>query len=274
MGGELYAYPIVERQTIPLTLFYQGGQVKLLYNFLIREASRHEWNEEKAMQALLFSPHIDETNVLQVILQGSGFMIRTARSLDQAIEAWPENPAELIMVVLSGDFEKSFVQIKQLRAHTVVPIIMISDLLADDFHVRFLDAGVDLVVFRPYSVRALSAQIRAILRRSTGVPFFSLPTLTQKDLQLDPANRTVQVGEQEPKRLTQLEFRLLYALMTHLGQIIPTEQIVEQVWGYTGEGNRELVRGLVQRLRSKIEPNPHQPVYILTEPGIGYYFSQ
>lgn len=226
------------------------------------------------MEALLFSPYVDETNVLQVILQSAGLYVRTARSLDQAIEAWPENPAELILIVLSEEHEKSLTQIKQLRAHTVVPIIMLSDLLTDDLHVRFLEAGVDLVIFRPYSVRALSAQIRAILRRSTGVPFFSLPTLTQKDVHLDPTNRTVQVGELEPRRLTQLEFRLLYTLMAHAGQIIPPDQIVEQVWGYDGEGNRELVRGLVQRLRSKIEPIPHQPVYILTEPGIGYCFSR
>jgi DNA-binding response OmpR family regulator len=73
--------------------------------------------------------------------------------------------------------------------------------------------------------------------------------------------------------LTHLEFRLLYTLMTHAGQVIPTERIVENVWGYDGEGNRELVRGLVQRLRSKVEPDPRQPVYILTEAGIGYYFS-
>jgi len=62
--------------------------------------------------------------------------------------------------------------------------------------------------------------------------------------------------------------------MTNAGRIVPTEQIVEHVWGYTGEGNRELVRGLVQRLRSKVEPIPREPRYILTEPGIGYYFDQ
>jgi DNA-binding response OmpR family regulator len=60
--------------------------------------------------------------------------------------------------------------------------------------------------------------------------------------------------------------------MTNIGQIIPTGQIVEHVWGYSGEGNRDLVRGLVQRLRSKVEPEPRKPRYILTEPGIGYYF--
>jgi len=224
------------------------------------------------MQAVLISPYADEANILEVILQQSGFVVRTASSLDQAIESWPENPADLIMIVLVDDHTKSQMQIKQLRAHTVVPIVLISDQLVDDLFISYLEAGVDLVVNRPFSIRALLAQIRAIMRRGTGVPYFSLPTLIQKDIQLDPSNRTVKVGEQEPHRLTQLEFRLLYTFMTHVGQIIPTERIVEQVWGYTGEGNRELVRGLVQRLRSKVEPDPRQPVYILTEPGIGYYF--
>jgi DNA-binding response OmpR family regulator len=226
------------------------------------------------MQAILFSPHADEANVLQVILQQAGFMVRTTRSLDQAIESWPENPADLVLIVLIGEHSKSLTQLKQLRAHTAVPILLVSDLLSDDMYVNYLEAGADLVVIRPYSVRALLAQIRAILRRGTGVPFFSLPTLTQKDVQLDPSNRTVQVGGIEPKRLTQLEFRLLYTLMTHVGQIIPAEQLVEHVWGYFGEGNRELVRGLVQRLRSKVEPDPRRPIYILTEPGIGYLFTK
>lgn len=226
------------------------------------------------MQAILFSPHADESNVLQVILQQAGFLVRTYRSLDQAIEAWPENPADLILAVMTEEHTRSLVQVKQLRAHTAVPILLISDLLSDDLFVNYLESGADLVVIRPYSVRALLAQIRASLRRSSGLPFFSLPTLTQKDVQLDPSNRTVQVGDREPKRLTHLEFRLLYTLMTHVGQIIPTEQIVEHVWGYSGEGNRELVRGLVQRLRTKVEANPRQPQYIITELGIGYYFNR
>lgn len=224
------------------------------------------------MQAVLISPFTDESSVFQVILQQAGFMIRTAKDLDHAIEAWPENPADLILIALTEDHSKSLAHIKQLRAHTVVPILIISDHMTDDQHVNLLEAGVDLVVMRPYSVRALLAQIRAILRRGSGIPFYSLPTITRKEVTLDPSDRTVQVGDRDPKHLTQLEFRLLYTLMIHVGQIIPTEQIVEQVWGYSGEGNRDLVRGLVQRLRSKVESDHRNPVYILTEPGIGYYF--
>jgi DNA-binding response OmpR family regulator len=224
------------------------------------------------MQALLFSPHTDETNVFQVILQTAGFIVRTSPSLDQAIETWPENPADLIIIMVSGEHPKTKIQIEQLRAHTVVPILLISDPIPENDYVGYLEAGADLVVIRPYGVRSLLAQIKAVMRRSGGVPFFSLPILTQKDIQLDPSNRTVKVRKGEPNRLTQLEFRLLYTLMTHARQIIPTERIVEHVWGYAGEGNTVLVRGLVQRLRTKVEPDPRNPVYILTEPGIGYSF--
>jgi len=226
------------------------------------------------MQALLFSHHVDEANVFQLILQQAGFMVRSARSLDQAIETWPENPADLVLIALSEEPVRALKQIKQMRAHTAVPILVIADLLTDDLQVTFLEGGADLVLLRPYSVRFLLAQIKAVMRRSSGLPFFSLPILTLKDVLLDPSDRTVRVLEGEHKRLTHLEFRLLYTLMTHAGQIIPTEQIVEHVWGYSGDGNRELVRGLVQRLRSKVEPDPRQPIYILTEPGIGYFFSR
>jgi two-component system KDP operon response regulator KdpE len=82
----------------------------------------------------------------------------------------------------------------------------------------------------------------------------------------------VQVGDQVSARLTQLEFRLLYALMTRPGRVIPSENLVEYVWGYGGEGSQGLIRGLISRLRSKIEPDPSNPRFVVNEAGIGYYF--
>jgi len=200
--------------------------------------------------------------------------VRSVRGLDQAIEAWPQQPAEFILITLKGDQESALKEIHLMRSHTLVPIVVIVDVASDDFQVELFGKGADIVISKPYSVRFLLAQIRSLLRRSAGMPFFSLPTLVQADLTLNPADRIVTVGGGDPKRLTQLEFRLLYQLMTHAGQIIPSETIVEHVWGYSGEGNRELVRGLVQRLRSKIEPDPRNPRYVLTEPGIGYFFNR
>ena len=226
------------------------------------------------MQAMLFSPHADEAAVLSLILQQAGFSVRAVRNLDQAIEAWPERPADLILVSFPEDKIAAIQQIERMRMFAAIPICIITDPLSEDQQVNILESGADLIVFRPYGVRYLLAQIKALIRRSAGVPYFSLPMLSQRDLTLDPSKRTVLVGDNQPKRLTQLEFRLLYTLMTHAGQILPTDQIIEHVWGYSGEGNRELVRGLVQRLRAKIEPLPREPQYVLTEPGIGYYLNR
>jgi DNA-binding response OmpR family regulator len=226
------------------------------------------------MQALLFASHQEESAVLSLILQQAGFSVRTAKKLEPSVENWPETPVDLIFITLEDDQNNSTIAIQQLRGHTVVPIIVIADPLTEKDEISLLEAGVDLIISRPYGVRLLLARIRALLRRTAGMPFHSLPTMTQGELVLDPSNRTVKVGDGESQRLTQLEFRLLYTLMTYAGQIIPTENIVEQVWGYTGEGNRELVRGLVQRLRSKVEPDKRNPQYILTEKGIGYFLKK
>lgn len=226
------------------------------------------------MQAMLFSPHIDEAAVLNLILQRAGFSVRTVHNLEQAINAWPEQPADFVLITLPDDISRAKKHITNIRLHTVSPICIISDQITEDTQVELLEAGADLIVMRPYGIRFILAQVKALLRRSAGLPLFALPTLSLNDVVLDPAVRTVKVGENPETRLTQLEFRLLYTLMTNVGQIMPTEQIVEHVWGYTGEGNRELVRGLVQRLRSKVEPAPKKPHYILTEPGIGYYFNR
>jgi len=226
------------------------------------------------MQALLFASHQEESAVLSLVLQQAGLSVRTTKKLEPSVENWPETPVDLIFIVLENDQKNSTVAIKQLRGHTVVPIIVITDPQTESQEISLLEAGVDLIISRPYGFRLLLARIRALLRRTAGMPFHSLPTMTQGDLVLDPSNRTVRVGKGESQRLTQLEFRLLYTLMTYPGQIIQTENIVEQVWGYSGEGNRELVRGLVQRLRSKVEPDKRNPQYILTEKGIGYYLNK
>jgi DNA-binding response OmpR family regulator len=111
-----------------------------------------------------------------------------------------------------------------------------------------------------------------MLRRAGSVPLLALPKLEVSGLALDPTDRTVQVGTYPGRRLTHLEFRLLYTLMTHPGQVLPNDTIVDRVWGYSDQGDRELVRGLISRLRAKVEPEPQRPRYIHTVAGVGYTF--
>ena len=223
------------------------------------------------MQAMLFAFHPEESSFLSLLLKQAGFEVHVTKYIKPSVENWPEQPIDLLCLVLDNDHQNNINTIKQLRGHTVVPMVVITDPLTEDAEIALIEAGVDLVVTRPFGFRLLLTRIKALLKRTVGVPFHGLPTMTRGSLVLDPSHRTVRIEENEIKKLTQLEFRLLYVLMTHPGQIIPTDNIVEHVWGYSGDGNRDLVRGLVQRLRSKVELDKRNPKIILTEKGIGYY---
>jgi DNA-binding response OmpR family regulator len=221
------------------------------------------------MYALLIAQNSDERALLSLALQRAGVAVTTANELERAMRSWLERPADLILLAIGGD---PIAHVRRIRSETEVPIVVVVDDTREDIHYDLLQIGADLVIARPFSARLLIAQLRALLRRAGNVPLSSLPTLSLGGLTLDPAARTVQVADQRPRRLTHLEFRLLYTLMIHHGQTLSSELIVERVWGYTGQGDKELVRGLVSRLRSKIEPEPRSPRYIITSPGVGYAF--
>ena len=223
------------------------------------------------MYALLLVQDPDEKALLSLILQRAGLAVTFSNDLERAMSTWPERPSDLILIALPET--DPVANIRRIRRETSVPTMVIVEPMGEAAHYQLLEAGADWVIQRPFSSKLLIAQVRAILRRAGSVPLFSLPTLSIAGLSLDPSSRTVQVTDRPPKRLTHLEFRLLYTLMIHGAQVLSTETIVEQVWGYDGRGDKELVRGLVRRLRSKIEPEPHQPQYILTVSGVGYCFA-
>jgi DNA-binding response OmpR family regulator len=221
------------------------------------------------MYAMLLADNSDERAVLSLVLQRAGLAVTTAHDLERAMKTWLERPADLIAAALGGD---PLAHVGRLRVETPVPIILIVNPVPEDVHSALLETGADLVIFRPFSARLLIVQVRALMRRAGTVPLFSLPTLSQAGMTLDAVNRVVEEGGKRSRRLTHLEFRLLYTLMTHRGQVLPAEVIVERVWGYGGRGDKELVRGLVSRLRSKVELEPRSPQYIRTVPGVGYCF--
>jgi DNA-binding response OmpR family regulator len=222
------------------------------------------------MYALLIAEDADESAVLSLVLQRAGLTVATAKDLKHAMQTWQERPTDLILLALSQPSPLD--QAGLVRAEAPVPLIIVANTVEENMHFALLDKGADLVVERPFSARLLIAQVRALLRRAGGVPLFSLPTLNIAGLTLDPATRTVKVSDHPSKRLTHLEFRLLYTLMVHRAQVLPVDTIVERVWGYSGRGDRELVRGLISRLRSKVEEDSSRPAYILTVPGVGYSF--
>lgn len=224
------------------------------------------------MQAIVVSEDPDERDFAAYVLRRAGFAVAPGTQLQRVAENWLENPVDLVVVTgvevgrIQGDMSA-------LRAIAEVPVVILLPSPTEADIAALLASGADLVLPTPASPRVLSAYSHSLLRRSGGVPPFALPVLDVGQVVLNPSDRTVKVGDREPQRLTQLEFRLLYILITNRDQVIPTDVIVERVWGYTGTGSRELVRNLVSRLRSKIEPDPGNPRYISNVPGLGYQFS-
>lgn len=223
------------------------------------------------MKALLISQDPDETAVISLALQRAGLNVARCRDVPDPLPFDAEDPTNLIVLVTAEG--SPLPGVKAIRAQEQTPLLVIAEQLDESTHAITLESGADLVVQRPFSARLLIAQIRALLRRAANLPLFTLPTLSVHDVELDPGTRTVMVGGRSPRRLTHLEYRLLYTLMIHKEQVLPTEVLVEQVWGFTGDGERDLVRGLIRRLRIKVEPDPRHPEYVLTVPGVGYTFS-
>jgi DNA-binding response OmpR family regulator len=220
------------------------------------------------MHALVICDDEDETALLAFVLQRVGVTQHAGTMIERALQRWPEQPADLVVLAMRPRVLEE--HIRAVRRVTEAPIVLVTEPLSEDRLCAHYDTGADVLVERPFSARLLSAQLRALMRRAKGATLLALPLLAVGDLTLDPSTRTVTVVGGQRRRLTPLEFRLLYTLILHRGQTLPTTLLVERVWGYEGDGSSDLVRGLVRRLRTKVEDDPRQPRRVLTVPGIGY----
>lgn len=224
------------------------------------------------MRTYILADDRREAAIVTEALHLIGAQGSTVSVLDQLCRGWEADPGDSILLV--ARLSDPVAAVRTIRHTMVAPLIVVQDPLTEQMHMALLEAGADIVLARPYSVLLLMGYVRALQRRAGSVFRQSLPMLQLESVQLDPSSRTVRIDSGQPQRLSQLEFRLLHTLMVHRGQVLPTETLVEHVWGYTGEGDRSMVRGLVNRLRAKIEPNPHAPAYIHTVSGVGYLFGE
>jgi len=224
------------------------------------------------MQAIVIAANQEEREFYSYVLRHTGLSVARTAAVKLVSNSLQTNPVDLIFLA-PDSVENLLKDATTIRSVSQAPLLVLIDSLTEEMYCEVLDSGVDLVLTRPLSPRILSRYVKMFLRRSGSVPLSVLSPLQAKGFTLDPETRTVETVSGEQKNLTPLEFRLLYVLMTNPEQVIPVEMIIERVWGYSADGNRELVRGLVRRLRRKIEPDPHEPYYIQTHPGIGYRFS-
>ncbi|MCP4358947.1 MAG: response regulator transcription factor [Chloroflexi bacterium] len=224
------------------------------------------------MQAIIITGNQEDREFYSFVLRHIGLSVVWMAAVKQVANSLQTTPPDLIF--LASEEQSSLLQDAQtVRSLSQAPLFVLTDLLPEDLVCAVLDVGADLVLTRPLSPRIFSRYVKVLLKRAGSVPRSILSPLQSADLSLDPETRTVTLKDGSRQHLTPLEFRLLYVLMTNPEQVIPTDVIIERVWGYSAEGNRELVRGLVRRLRRKIEPDSLNVHLIHTHPGIGYRFS-
>jgi two-component system KDP operon response regulator KdpE len=144
---------------------------------------------------------------------------------------------------------------------------------SEEDKVAALDAGADDYITKPFNMRELAARIRAAVRRSCASPLDPDAAIRIGNVELDPARRLVRKAG-EPVHLTPKEFDLLHCLMAHAGLPMMHAQLLRAVWGPEYGGELEYLRTFVRQLRKKIEDDPAEPVYLLTDSHLGYRFAE
>jgi DNA-binding response OmpR family regulator len=165
-----------------------------------------------------------------------------------------------------------FETLRTLREFSSVPVIMLTAKGEENDKVRGLELGADDYVTKPFGARELTSRVKAVLRRvqSVGGPEEAVLKIDDR-LSVD-FNRREVIVEGKAIKLRPTEYRLLYHLIENAGWTVPHEQLLAKVWGYEYHDETHYVRLYINYLRDKIEKDPSNPKYILTERGIGYRF--
>ena len=200
------------------------------------------------------------------------------QSLNVALEANPANTLarwereipDLIILDIHLPEETTLELIRDLRAETLIPIVLLTPVRSEEHVLGAYKAGVDDCLTKPVSPSLFQAKIKVWLRRSGNIFTDSLNPIRVGTLQLFPSERLVMLKNGGAVHLTNLELRLLYYMMQRPGQIVTIEELNQKVWGYTAEADNTMLKNVVYRLRRKIEADPANPLIIQTVVGTGY----
>jgi two-component system, OmpR family, response regulator MtrA len=224
--------------------------------------------------------------VMTIGLEGEGFRVIPAEDGPAALLAFASQAPDLVLLDVMLPGLDGFAVCREIRKVSLAPIIMLTARASTADVVHGLESGADDYVTKPFDFSELIARIRSVLRRAAVRPAAGGATSEAPDgagagqgggpavlalgpLTIDSAAHAVRRGTDEVA-LTVTEFRLLYELARHAGQVLSREQLLELVWGYSYLGDSRLVDVHVQRLRAKIEDDPARPGFITTVRGVGY----
>lgn len=207
-------------------------------------------------------------------LRARGYSVSEAGNGLEALATWERESPHLAVLDIMMPRMDGLEVCRRIRERSNAPIIALTALDAESDKVAALDLGADDYLTKPFGVEELLARVRAAMRRSqwqSEQPSADPHAQWFGSLMIDLEGRTVRRDDTEI-RLTPTEFALLAQLVSHVGKVLTHRQLLQKVWGPEYGDEAEYLRVYVQRLRRKIEPEPANPRYLLTEPGVGYRF--
>ena len=209
---------------------------------------------------------------IRLNLEQDGFEVIEAYSGTEALERLRDSLPDLILLdVMMPDID-GFEVLRMIREISQVPVIMLTAKGEEDDKVKGLELGADDYVTKPFSPRELVSRVKAVLRRGGTFEEDEEGVIEIDDrLKIDFGRREVWVDD-ELVKLRPTEYRLLYHLVQNAGWVLTHDQILTKVWGYEYRDEPHYVRLYINYLRKKIEEDPSDPKYILTERGVGYRF--
>jgi two-component system response regulator RegX3 len=212
------------------------------------------------------------SDALSYMLRKEGFEVSVAGTGTSALTEFDRTGADIVLLDLMLPEMSGTEVCRQLRQRSHVPIIMVTARDSEIDKVVGLEIGADDYVTKPYSPRELVARIRAVLRRQTvDVAELSAPTLAAGPVRMDVERHVVTV-DGAAVQLPLKEFELLELLLRNAGRVLTRGQLIDRVWGADYVGDTKTLDVHVKRLRSKVEPEPSTPRYIVTVRGLGYKF--
>ncbi len=231
-----------------------------------------------AVRVLVVEDEKPIAEILKYHLERSGYVVNIAFNGEDALERVARDNPDLILLDIMLPKIDGLTVCRQIRAHSTVPILMLTAKHEETDKVQGLEFGADDYVTKPFSPREVVARVRALLRRTHAGNNGSNGNDNNGALQcgevtIDLAVREVRKNNQ-PVPLTVREFELLKYLVLRRGQPFTREALLEDVWGYEYYGDIRTVDVTVRRLREKVEDDPSNPQYILTKRGVGYMFRQ
>jgi len=207
---------------------------------------------------------------IQANLEARGYEVYLAQDGAEAVEKAARVLPDVIVLDVNMPQMDGIKACRRIRGWGNMPIIILSVREGEKDKVRALDEGADDYVTKPFGIEELLARIRVALRRSAGITT-TAAILTAGDLEVDLSKRVVKRGGQSVK-LTPTEYELLAYLVSNCGKVVTHEELLRNVWGPEYGGESEYIRTFITQLRRKVEDDPSNPRFIITEPRVGYRF--